>query len=204
VLASDWGTAGMNKPIPANVEYLPAGDVCAAFSGMSPVRQTQLVRYANALAGRIGFSDGSELISEAYVRIANGDRQCPRDTDPVTFIFSVVRSLNSDVMFVTETRRLKRLDPGASFSPVELIEAAEPDEHGAQHAERLDRFFSALEAKVNSDDEMGLLVLGVAEGLRGKALLSFVGCDAQRLATLRTRLLRYEKEIRDAELKRSG
>ncbi|MCZ4288471.1 transposase [Hoeflea alexandrii] len=180
-------------------EYHGAEDAIAAFDALSGKDRDNLARIARFIAGTSGFPSPDDLINEAYVRIAEGKRPWPRAHGFVPFVAGVMKSLRSDSAFVTDERKVVRLDQGFAIVTSEDLEmvAANDDDDGLACKAIIEDALSKLEEHFADDDEMQLLLMGIQEGLIGKDLQEAVGVDAKRLEALRTRLKRKIDNLAD-------
>ena len=167
-------------------------DAVGAFQNLSVLERRNLARMAKTLAGEGKYAAADEFISEAYVRIAEGDRPWPKSQAFLPFVAGVMKSLLTDRMFLTDERRVMRLKHKFSVVGTEDLDSvpAGPDGEIAAEKALLEDAMSKLEAHFAGDEEMELLLMGIQDGLRGQALQEAVGVDAKRLEALRTRLNR--------------
>jgi hypothetical protein len=187
-------------------EYYDADDAIAAFDALSPKDRDNLARIARFVAGTSGFPSADDLINEAYVRIAEGRRRWPRAHDFLPFVAGVMKSLRSDSVFVTDERKVVRLDQGFAIVTSDDLQmvAANDDDGGLARKAIIEDSISKLEAHFAGDDEMLLLLMGIQEGLIGKDLEEAVGVDVKRLAALRTRLNRKVENLADGYRAKEG
>ncbi|QND19259.1 transposase [Rhizobium leguminosarum] len=180
-------------------EYYGAEDAIAAFDALSDKDRNNLGRIARFIAGTSGFPSPDDLINEAYVRIAEGKRRWPRAHGFVPFVAGVMKSLRSDSAFVTDERKVVRLDQGFAIVTSEDLQmvAANDDDGGLARKAIIEDAISKLEEHFADDEEMLLLLMGIQEGLIGKDLQEAVGVDEKRLEALRTRLKRKIDNLAD-------
>ena len=103
-----------------------------------------------------------------------------------------MRSLLTDRMFLTDEQKLKALKHKfAVVGPDEFDRIAAPrDGELAARKVVLEQVMSKLMKHFEGEQEMELLIMGIDDGRRGKALQELVGVDEKRLEALRTRLNR--------------
>jgi DNA-directed RNA polymerase specialized sigma24 family protein len=180
-------------------EHYSAGDAIAAFDALSNEERRKLAQVARFIAGSSGFPSPDDLINEAYIRIAEGRRRWPREHGFIPFVAGVMKSLRSDGAFVTDERKVVRLDQGFAIVTSDDLQmvAANDDDDGLARKAIIEDAISKLEAHFADDDEMLLLLMGIQEGLIGKDLQEAVGVDARRLEALRTRLNRRIDKLAD-------
>ncbi|MDX0571091.1 transposase [Sinorhizobium medicae] len=180
-------------------EYYSADDAVAAFQELSNEERSKLARVARFIAGGSGFPSPDDLINEAYVRIADGRRRWPRAHGFTSFVAGVMKSLRSDGAFVTDERKVVRLNQGFAILNSEDLQmvAANDDDGDLARKAVIEEAMSTLEEHFADDDEMLLLLMGIQEGIIGKDLQEAVGVDAKRLEALRTRLKRKIDNLAD-------
>ena len=178
-------------------EYHSPDEAIAAFRQLSNEEQRNLVASARACLAGSGFATPNELISEAYVRIAEGRRKWRTSKTFIQFLKGVVRSLASDGDFLPEERKLVRRNKGSAIVTSEHLDTITIEQDDGELAEKIrnDQVLSRLEARFSDDEEMGLLLMGIRDNLIGKDLQEAIGVDAKRLEALRTRLNRELKKL---------
>lgn len=177
-------------------EYHSPDEAIAAFRQLSNEEQRNLVASARACLAGSGFATPNELISEAYVRIAEGRRKWRTSKTFIQFLKGVVRSLASDGDFLPEERKLVRRNKGSAIVTSEQLDAItiEEDDDALTEKIRNEQVLSALEARFSGDEQMELLMMGIRDSLIGKDLQEAIGVDATRLEALRTRFNRELKK----------
>ena len=178
-------------------EYHSPDEAIAASRQLSNEEQRNLVASARACLAGSGFATPNELISEAYVRIAEGRRKWRTSKTFIQFLKGVVRSLASDGDFLPEERKLVRRNKGSAIVTSEHLDTITIEQDDGELAEKIrnDQVLSRLEARFSDDEEMGLLLMGIRDNLIGKDLQEAIGVDAKRLEALRTRLNRELKKL---------
>lgn len=179
-------------------------DAVETFKNLTDTEKRNLARVAKLLAGHGEFAAADELISEAYIRIADGTRRWPKAQPFVTFLAGVMRSLLTDGMFLTDEQKIKALKH--KFAVVDSDEfdriAAPVDGELAARKAVLEQVMSKLMRHFEGDQEMELLIMGIDDDRRGQALQELIGVDAKRLEALRTRLNRQiDKLVGDLRAK---
>lgn len=177
-------------------EYHSPDEAIAAFRQLSNEEQRNLVASARACLAGSGFATPNELISEAYVRIAEGRRKWRTSKTFIQFLKGVVRSLASDGDFLPEERKLVRRNKGSAIVTSEQLDTITIEEDDGELAEKIrnEQVLSALEARFSGDEQMELLLMGIRDNLIGKDLQEAIGVDATRLEALRTRFNRELKK----------
>ncbi|TAZ83325.1 transposase [Rhizobium ruizarguesonis] len=173
-----------------------AEEAIAAFRGLSNEDQRNIVATARACLAGTGFATPQELISEAYIRIAEGRRKWSEGKTFSQFLAGVLRSLATDGDFLPEERKLVRRNKGSAIVTSEHLDtiSIENDDELAQKA-RDEEALTKLEERFAGDEEMELLLMGIRGELIGQDLQEFIGVDAKRLEALRTRLTRELKKL---------
>ncbi|WP_245458270.1 transposase [Rhizobium leguminosarum] len=173
-----------------------AEEAIAAFRGLSNEDQRNIVATARACLAGTGFATPQELISEAYIRIAEGRRKWSEGKTFSQFLGGVLRSLATDGDFLPEERKLVRRNKGSAIVTSEHLDtiSIENDDELAQKA-RDEEALTKLEERFAGDEEMELLLMGIRGELIGQDLQEFIGVDAKRLEALRTRLTRELKKL---------
>ncbi|MER8649649.1 transposase [Mesorhizobium sp. M0586] len=194
----------MDQADVVDVEHHSVDEALGAFRSLGDSDTRNLGRVADFFAGRGNLASAQELISEAYVRIADGARQWPVNDTFAVFLAGVIRSLASDKMFLSDTRRVPRIKGGYTVVEQDNLSQVEDATDASSVKDKIlvEEMYTQLEHHFAEDDEMMLLVMGIQEGLRGKSLEIAVGVDTKRLAALRTRFLRELKSfiaVRSAE-----
>lgn len=186
--------------------HYSADDAVGAFRNLSDPERRNLARVAKALTGEGQFASAGELISEAYVRIAEGQRPWPKSQGFTPFVYGVMRSLLTDRMFLTDERKVKALKHKFAVVGVDEMDTVAAPLDGELVAEKalLEDAMSKLAAHFAGDEEMELLLMGLDDGLIGQALQDAVGVDAKRLAALRTRLNRQIDKLASAYRAKEG
>lgn len=187
-------------------EHYGAEAAIAAFDALSEQDRNNLSRIARFIAGTSGFPSPDDLINEAYVRIAEGKRRWPRTHGFVPFVAGVMKSLRSDSAFVTDERKVVRLEQGFAIVTSEdfPMVAANDDDGGLARKAIIEDAITKLEEHFADDEEMLLLLMGIQEGLIGKDLQEAVGVDEKRLEALRTRLKRKIDNLADGYRAKEG
>lgn len=180
------------------MEYHSADEAIEAFRQLSNDERIKLARIASFFAaGSAGFVSPQELISEAYIRVAEGRRNWRKGKPFVRFMAGVIRSLASDGDFLPEERNLVRRNKGSTIVTSEHMDdvAVEEDDGDREKKTESEEALSLLEARFAGDEEMELLLMGIRDGLIGEDLQDAIGVDAKRLEALRTRLNREVKKL---------
>jgi len=165
-------------------DYLDADEISAGFEALSADDKLKLGAIETTRRSGTEFGP-SELIQEALCRALLGKRKCPRDVTFMAFLVETMRSIASHAR--EERKRVSSLQEEtmsaqistASGNPGSHQETSNPEEHmiARQDSEHVQAIFDHFE-----DDQEALLVLmGWAEGLRGRALREATDLDQSAL-----------------------
>ncbi len=183
----------MEKPVN---EHFTTEEAIAAFRGLTKEERRNVVAIARACLAGNGFATPDELLSEAYVRIAEGRRRWGKTKTFTQFLAGVLRSLATDGDFIPEERKLVRRNEGSSILTSDQLDTvAVVEDDDLTQKIRNDAALTKLETRFEGDEEMELLLMGIREGLIGDDLQDAIGVDAKRLEALRTRLNRELKKL---------
>jgi DNA-directed RNA polymerase specialized sigma24 family protein len=163
-------------------------DFEAAVLAIPPARRNRLSAVARLLHGSTGM-DPDDLLQEAYSRALSGSRSWSRDIDIIKFLIGAMESI-ADSSRNTRRRQQVSMVAGGDFSPGNIeglvsrsgifFEARSATPSAEDHALQIEEM-NADAARLIVwrdevletfyDDEQGqLLVMGMMDGLRGKAL----------------------------------
>ncbi len=187
----------MSHLIDTEEEHYDIDDAIAAFAKLSDKDNANIMRVANFFAGHGNLADACELISEAYIRIADGRRRWPRGQEFLYFLAGVVKSLATDNVFATDSKKIRNLfQTYSTISDDDITNVADNhDSNRLKRKELQEEYICRLERHFEGDDEMQLFIMGIMDGLRGQSLADAVGVDIQRLEALRTRFNRYVDKL---------
>ncbi|ACP23446.1 hypothetical protein NGR_b19990 (plasmid) [Sinorhizobium fredii NGR234] len=106
-----------SKRVPCSEE-----EVSEFFDRMTSAQKRDAYRFAVKCATAC-LADADELISEAYVRMCDGRRTRLSDTDDLfPVLLGTIKSLASDVQFITERTRIRRMGSGKEKGKYRVIE----------------------------------------------------------------------------------
>lgn len=163
-----------------------------AYGTLTERDRANLARAARFFAGRGNLASANELLNEAYIRIASGRRRWRKGKVFARFLGEAIQSLASDDMFLTDSRKVKKLEGGYSVVDPDDLATVKDESDGTTVVQKLmiEEMWSHMEQHFGDDDEMQLLVMGIQDRLRGQDLEAAVGVDTKRLEALRTRFNR--------------
>ena len=187
-------------------DHYSIDEAVEAFKSLSASDRRNLKAVARLFADRGTLASDDELISEAYIRIADGDRSWAKKDAFTVFVAGVIRSLASDRIFRTDARKVQRLKGGYAVVEQDGLSSVEDvgDEGLIAHKAMLEEMYMHVDSHFVGDDEMQLLSMGIQDGLKGKDLEAAVGVDTLRLAALRTRFKREVKKFISARCAKEG
>ncbi len=165
-------------------EYLNLAEVADALDQLSAGDKLKLHLIEARHLGGSGFTRG-QLLQDAVGRALLGDRRCRRNVPFVAFIAQSMRSIASHSR--DERRRFVPLDPSPHQS--DQLESKRPTEYAAgqltpeEHLleKQAKDVLKAILAHFDDDEEAQLVLMGWADGLRGKALRDATGLDQSAL-----------------------
>jgi len=163
-------------------------DFEAAVLAIPPAGRNRLSAVARLLHGSTGM-DPDDLLQEAYSRALSGSRSWSRDIDIIKFLIGAMESI-ADSSRNTMRRQQVGMVVGGDFSPGNIeglvsrsgiffeARSATPsaEDHALQieemtaDAARLVAWRDEVLETFNDDEQGQLLVMGMMDGLRGKAL----------------------------------
>jgi DNA-directed RNA polymerase specialized sigma24 family protein len=177
-------------------EQLSAEEVLAAFEALSADDKVKLIAIERKFLGGTGRQQG-ELYREALCRALLGERHCPRTVPVMAFLVETMRSIASHDR--KQQRRVTLLDAKdeigedtSTVSPGLLVSGElDPEEHLlAQEEAEAGDMVTTIQGHFQGDEECQLVLMGWADGLRGKELRDFVGVDQTRLDYLGKKIRR--------------
>jgi DNA-directed RNA polymerase specialized sigma24 family protein len=167
-------------------ECLSISELTAAYEELSPVKYAKLVRTAERLADGTEFG-ADDLIGEAIVRALDGTRNCPRNVDPMAFLWNAMKSIASD-----SRRSRKALPPPESIDEPAFAGAAavvatrgRNAEEALMVAEDCARRLAALTELFKDRPDALCVVMGDCDGLPAEEIKIVCDLDQTALATAR-------------------
>lgn len=176
------------QPAPA---ALDAAEVRVVIEALPPAGWLRLNKIARTLGRHAGI-EPTDLLQEAFRRVLDGTRRCPREVDVQRFLAGVMRSIASD--WSKARKRWQRLVLVAPAAMLETVVLQARD----LRRDPLDRLIAEEEASrlivalrgLFTDDAVALTLLeGMLEGLEGEALRALTGLSETEFASKR-RLIR--------------
>lgn len=176
------------------VKTRPPDDIIEALESLSQSDKARLQRIAQSFARVMGIR-WEELYGEALARTMEGRRNCPSHVEPFAFFVNVMKSLKSDDFRAGKRRKdcdFEEISQGdlldqraheTAPSPEETLIAQETN---AEWVQSYDRLFDSFD----DDEEIQLILLGMRDGLEGKALREEIGLDETTYNSARRRLRR--------------
>lgn len=153
-------------------DHLRADEIGPAFDGLSRDDKLKLYAVEAILRRGTGFGEG-DLLRETICRALEGDRKCPRDITFMAFLVMTMKSIASHA-------RDKCRRTVVAADPPEPVCADRPDAVIAPSPE--DELIATsvlreIHRQFEDDEEATLVLMGWAEGLRGKELREATGLD---------------------------
>lgn len=187
----------------AGIRRVPCSEeeVIEFFDHMTSAQKRDAYRFALRCAAAC-LADADELINEAYVRMCDGRRTRRADSDDLfPVLLGTIKSLASDVQFITECTRIRRMGVGEEKGKYGVIErdadhgtiatdATSTDAGDVLDVMDVDEYRKALLADIAGDTELELLFEGMSVPFIGKDLADWMGMEAVALATVRRRFKR--------------
>mgnify|MGYP002075035385 CR=1 FL=1 len=159
-------------------EHLGTDEIGRAFDALSPDDKLKLAAIEVVLLSGTGLGKG-DLVHEAVCRAMTGRRKCPRNVPFMAFLVETMKSIASHARDERH-RAVAAADPPqpantAGSDTADAVLAPSPEEEliAKQDADAVQKIYGHFE----DDEEAGLVLLGWAEGLRGKALREATGLD---------------------------
>ena len=191
---------------PASFRLYTAEEVREALDGLRDDEIAKLLRIGKALGGKADM-EAEDLFQEAVTRMLSS-RTCSADVSMVAYAAGVMRSIASDAYRakVRLAQNGKGPVPHADNDEPEVASADPSPEEQLIIAEHFRRCSAKLQKLIAGDDQVEMLVEGIAEGMRGKELEELIGVDTKELGTIRKRLVRFRSKIfpSDGTTKKAG
>lgn len=178
-------------------ERLPAEDVDKEIRALlgSPASFAKLRTIAAVLAAGLSGLAGDDLINEAVVRFYEGRRKWPRGVHPLVVFKTAMRSLASDAR---KRAAEGPLDESVALATAEVEEEStlfRPRVHGVSALTPEDDLsgkeqLAAVYAAVAGNEDLELLVMVWADGLRGDDAAKELDWDKKKYEAARKRLTR--------------
>lgn len=167
-------------------DHLSVQEFEAGFVALSPADRIRLRKLALHFA-RCG-GDADDLLQEALTRALEGRRRCPRRVSIVQFIGGIVSSLSSE-MIETHMKGLRPLPLPDGAVDGWAHDGPSPEQEIVSRIDGGD-VLSKVQASVDGDEECGMLLEGIYDGMKGIELQELLGLDGKGLATVQRRLQR--------------
>ena len=159
-------------------DNLGADEITAAFEGLSPDDKLKLGAMESLLRRGTGLAKG-DLVHEAVCRALLGRRHCPRKTPFMAFLIMTMKSI------VSHARKKHRQTVVAADAPATANAAADdaadpvaaPSPEDELIAQQELAAIQKIYGHFEDDEEAGLVLMGLADGLRGKKLREAAGLD---------------------------
>lgn len=161
-------------------------EMCAVIGALSKEDIDRLTLAATRMANTMGGIDARDLLHDAFLASTVGDRRCPKDVNPITFLINVMRSN----LFNHRRKSEKMESSTAREEELEIIAEDNPE----LWLERMDNLTNVANEmkKAFGDDDRPLLVLeGRGEGMSRQEIRELVELDPVPFASLEKRIRRF-------------
>ena len=171
-------------PDPPASEHLAYEEVLAAPDGLTPLDLARLDAIERRYLNGTDFAEG-DLLQEAMCAALFEEKKCPRSVRFIAFLVQSMRNIAGH-----RRDRLLQQVPIEDATVGERKSKFEPKDSGpspedaairAEQARRAFEVWAKLDPQYSSDEEMGMVLLGWENDMRGEALRDFVGIDHARL-----------------------
>lgn len=172
-------------PPPPDAEHLTYEQVVAAVDGLTDLDRARLAKVEQRHLNGTDFAPG-DLVHEAICAALFGKKTCPHATPFIAFLSQSMRNIAG-----RRRKRLKRHVPiagGAAPDEADDEFDLEDDTPGpedqviqAERERRAAEVWAVLEPLYAVEEEIGLVLLGWEEDMRGKELREFAGVTQDRL-----------------------
>lgn len=191
---------------PASSRLYTPEEVREALDDLRDDEFAKLLRIGRVL-GEKADMEAEDLFQEAVARMLSS-RTCSADVSMVAYAAGVMRSIASDA-YRAKVRLAKAGKGPAHHADNDELDFASDDpspEEQLMIAEHFRRCAAELQKRIAGDDQVEMLVEGIAEGMRGKALEELLGVGTKELGTIRKRLVRFRSRIfpSDGTTKKAG
>ena len=167
--------------------YTPQ-EMFAIIGGLSKDDTKRLALYAARLANTLPGVDPKDLLHHALLKASLGERRCPRDVTPITFLGNAMKSELSNL-------RRKSKQTESICDQEQDFEDEDVDEDSPEAwAERMDDLKHAMEevGQAFGDDTRPMIVFeGRAEGLSRDEIRELLGLDLVAYESLEKKIRRF-------------
>jgi DNA-directed RNA polymerase specialized sigma24 family protein len=178
-------------------ERLTADEIDAEIRALaaSPANWRRLQGIAAVLSSGIAGLTRDDLLQETLTRFLEGRRRWPRDTHPVVVMKNAMHSIASDARKRNDLSPVDESVALATGGAGDDATDTRPQAHGAATVTPEDEFSGkeqlvAVYAAVAGNEELELLVMAWADGLRGNDAAQELGWDKKKYEAARKRLVR--------------
>ena len=183
-------------PLEDDLERLNSAEVYAAISqvcGSVDLARAKSIACARA-AGLVGWT-AEDLLQEAMTRLLSGMRRWPRGKHPLVVLKTAMHSIASNARKRVQSDPVNPHVPisgpeDGSIDPLEGIFETKSDDMSPMDAVDARSQLDAIQNLVAGDEEVELVVMAWADGLRGKEAADALGFDIKTYEAARKRLIR--------------
>lgn len=158
---------------------------------LTAVERAKLVKAARHLADGSDY-ESDELLSEAIVRALDGTRSCPRDIEPMAFLYNAMKSIASAAWEARSLRpRIASIDaPGAENVAAAMRAPGRSAEDQLLAEEDMTKRVEALTLLFDADPDALCVVMGDLDDLAADEIRDLCGLDTAAYPTVRRRIRR--------------
>jgi len=170
----------IQEALPDGGAGLEHGELLAAFDGLSPDDKIKLHAIEGVYLRGTRFAPRG-LVQEAVCRAILGDRRCPKHVPVMAFLVMTMKSIAShDREQRWKTLQVVPRHGEASVAPSDCpADELSPEEHMIEQ-QAVDAV-KQIDDVFQDDPEAQLVIMGWADGLRGRALREATGLDQDAL-----------------------
>lgn len=161
-------------------------EMCRIIDAFSQEEIDRLTLAAASLANMLGGVEGRDLLHDAFVASTIGQRRCPKDVNPVTFLIGAMRSNLSNL-------RRKALHTESSTGQEDDLVAIDDDtpERWMERMEVLKGIADELKDAFGEDERPLLVMEGRLEGMSRDEIRELVGLDWTQFESLEKKIRRF-------------
>lgn len=174
-------------------DRLTKAELEAALAAFQPADWQRAKIIASILGSGLTGLTADDLLQEALCKLLAGARVWPRSIHPLVVLKTVMHSIASNAR---KHNDLSPIDVSVVVDPVEIdADDKTPVAHGAMTVTPEDETsgkqqIAALYASLGGDEDLELLVVEWADGIRGTEARDELGWDEKKYDAVRKRLLR--------------
>lgn len=175
-------------------DHLSPADIEASLRQFTPADWKRAENIATATcSGLVGWTP-ADLLQEAMTKLLEGTRTCPVGVHPLVMLKTAMRSIASNI------RKHDKASPFDDSIALAHFDTSDQEESRASvHGDAVSKpdktaaareALAVIEELVADDEDLGLLVVAWADGLRGEDATDALGWDKKKYEAARKRLTR--------------